>query len=370
MRGIAICGREVTSPDPIDVVEIDGLVVRCGLVPLPDVELDPSLPEHHERVLVRKTAVSCHYRDKAHILGLAASGDDDAFVVIGSEFVGEVVDRGREVTGLEVGDRVIADASYPGSGAAGIPGGIATEHGSRELEIFHPAKLLKIPRQMPDTVAAAMPIGAQTTYSMIRRLDLKAGEDVLVTSAKSNTSLFAINVLKCLDVNVYATSTSQRFADELRQMGVRELVRIDPDVGDFAEQAELRAIASACGGFDAVIDPFCDLHLSGVLGVMAFGGRYVTCGLCHQSPHVTGTKAANASWNGRGVLTTLIRKNLHLIGNCLGDTADLQRAVDDYANGGFEVVIDSVFRGHQVGAFLERTYNFCDRLGKVVYEFD
>ena len=78
---------------------------------------------------------------------------------------------------------------------------------------------------MPTEVAAAFPLAAQTSYSMIRKLNPAPGENILDTAAKSNTSLFAINALKKYDVNVYAVSTSTQFKEQLQQM---DLIALSP----------------------------------------------------------------------------------------------------------------------------------------------
>ena len=63
-------------------------------------------------------------------------------------------------------------------------------------------------------------------------------------------------------------------------------------------------------------------------------------------------------------------RNLTIIGNCIGTTSDLQRALNDYSSKSLPVVVASTFRGKQAGAFLARTYSAGDRFGKVVYQYD
>jgi NADPH:quinone reductase-like Zn-dependent oxidoreductase len=300
---------------------------------------------------------------------MALRGPKNSFYVVGSEFVGEVVDFGPAVTEFQVGDRVIGNGSYPFADAKSVLGGIPTNNGSKEYQIFHEAKLIKIPPNMPDEVAAAFPIGAQTSYSMLRKLNLQAGERVLVTAAKSNTSLFAINALRKYPVQVFATSTSLRFEQELREMGVQQLIQIDPQQATFIENESLKGIVLEKGGFDAVIDPFCDLHLVKAISVMGHGGRYITCGYFDQYSHLTGQESSLPASKGNGVMLTAIMGNLQIIGNCLGQTADLRQAIADYAAQAFHVVIDSVWNGHQVGAFFDRTFNAPERFGKVIYKY-
>jgi NADPH:quinone reductase-like Zn-dependent oxidoreductase len=373
MRNVAICGpgfKSLLSQNPLETFEMEGIKIFCGVVQTPDIHFDRNAPENKDKVWVKVRAFSCNYRDKSLILHMATQGPVTSFYVVGSEFVAEVVDFGPDVPGLQVGDRVIGNGSYPKAEVEGVIGGLPTNHGSKEYQAFHWVKLMKIPPQMSDEVAAVFPIGAQTSYSMARKLNLKAGENVLVTSAKSNTSLFAINALKKYPVKVYTTSTSRRFEEELKQMGVRQLVQIDPQQATFIENDTLKQIATKIGGFDGIIDPFFDLHLGKALTIMGSGARYVTCGRHDQYSRFIGKDFGHPQWSMGDILTVLMLGNMQLIGNCIGQTEDLRQAVEDYAADKFKVTLDSTFSHGQVAAFFERTYNDPARFGKVVYKYE
>lgn len=374
MRNVAICGSNVktsiTSPSSISTIEMDGVSVFCGLIHNEDIQFDNQLPENRFSVLVRKIAFSCNYRDKNLIFKMATKGPANCFYVVGSDFVGEVIDIGSEVTNFKIGDRVIANNSYPDSGVEGVRPGVATNQASSEYQVFHQVKLMKVPPEMPDEVAAAFSIGAQTTYSMIRKLNVTEGSNILVTSAKSNTSLFAINALKKHKVNVYATTTSMRFANELKQMGVKRLIQIDPNSESLVPDEVAREITTETGGFDCIFDAFFDLHIGKLIPALAIGGRYITCGLYDQYSSLIGKEFHYSGLTANKIFTIMFLKNIQIIGNCIGKTEDLQNAIQDYASRSFNVVIDSVFSGSQVGEFFERTYNAKDRLGKVVYRYD
>ncbi len=350
---------------------IDAAPLWCGMLVMPAPDFDPAAPENRARVLVRQRAFSCNYRDKGLLLGALHDAYRHSYLVIGSEFAGEVVAVGAEVTDLKPGDRVMGDNHYLGAGDAGrdYREGVPTNAASQEVQAFHRAKLIAIPREMPDAVAAAFTIGAQTAYSMVRKLAPAAGANVLVTSARSNTSLFTINALKKHGVNVYATSTSARREPELAALGVRELFVVDPAAG-WAGQARLQAIVRAIGGFDGVIDPFFDLHLSPAVEVLAAGGRYITCGHYDQYLGLIGQASPYERPDLYRTLLAAIWKNVQIICNCVGLTGDLQQAIADYVAGDFTVVLDSVYNGAAIGAFLDRSFNAGDRFGKVVYAFD
>ncbi|WPL16506.1 putative alcohol dehydrogenase [Thiorhodovibrio winogradskyi] len=372
MRNFAICGTEAVQAQATNAslgsVTMEGVEVLCGILETPEPSFDPT-GEHRAHVLVRTLAFSCNYRDKALILRMATSGQTRGFYTIGSEFVGVVEAVGAEVTDLAPGERVMGDNAYPDSGVPGLAPGIPTNHGSRERQVLHRRKLARVPPEMSDEVAAAFSIGGQTTYSMIRKLELPAGARVLVTAAKSNTSLFALAALAGRGYEVYAQSTSDRFASELEQFDIAELIVADPRQAPLGEHPRIRAVQEA-GGFHGVIDPFFDLYLPHMPPVMAPGGRYVTCGMYDQYLAMVGREPPAMPAAASTVMTLTMLKNLSLIGNCIGLTSDLERALADQAAGRLPVLVDRVLRGNDTAAFLERTYLSPDRLGKVVYRYD
>ncbi len=373
MISVAICGallKELELCDAVESIEIAGIPITFGLIETPEPTYNAKAPENRSMVLIKVRAFSCNYRDKAVILRFAQQCRESAYYFIGSEFVGEVVAAGADVSELQVGDRVIANNQYPESGVRGLASGIPSNHASQRYRIIHEAKLIKVPQRMPDEVAAAFSIAAQTVYSILRRLDLRQGANVLVTSAKSNTSLFAINALKKYGVNVYATTGSMRFEKELKEMGVKQLIQVDPALESFRNSSNIEAIIAKNNGFDYVIDPFFDLHIGKVAAVIAPGGKYITCGFYDQYSDIIGTSFAYQGEGLREIMARAIVDNIQIIGNCLGQKEDLQEAIVDYLAGSLQVVIDAVFRDQQVGSFFHRTYNAQDRFGKVVYHYN
>jgi NADPH:quinone reductase-like Zn-dependent oxidoreductase len=294
----------------------------------------------------------------------------DLFSFTGSEFVGEVKEIGKQVTGFRIGDRVIPIAAYPHSQDPAIPPGLPTNYASMRYDIFHQAQLMVVPDEMPDEVAAAFTIGGHTVYGMIRRLRLKKNANVLITSAKSNTSLMAINALRHRDVNIYAMSSTSKFEKELLEMGVKELVTMDGDTENYMKNDRMGEIVHEIGGFDAVIDPFADLHVGKITRIMSLNSNYITCGVYRQYSHITGKPFQFKGDTPSTLFSHCITRNISLIGHCLGSKEDLMQAVDDYKNNKFDVVIDTVFSGNQLSDFFRRTYNDPDRFGKVVYKYD
>jgi NADPH:quinone reductase-like Zn-dependent oxidoreductase len=371
MKSVAIhssaMSNLVSFSDAVQTIDLEGVRVLCSLQEIPEPAFDPTSPSAQFSVLVKIHAFSCNYRDKHFILKMATRQDTNGFYVIGSEFVGTVVQVGASVTEFRPGDRVIANAEWPGSGQ--VTGGLPTNHASKEYLVLDYRKLIKIPDSMNNAVAASFTIGAQTAYSMVRKLALTPGENVLVTAAKSNTSLFAINALRTRGVNIYAVTTSKQFEAELLERGVKQVFCVDPQSDNWIDDPVLGPAARALNGFDAVIDPFFDVHLGKVISLIDFGGRYVTCGLYDQYLGLVGQSFQYHGLPWQTIMLQAMQRNIHIIGNCIGTSQDLQQALADYADGTLDVIIDSTFSGNQVAAFFERTYNARDRLGKVVFEY-
>jgi NADPH:quinone reductase-like Zn-dependent oxidoreductase len=376
MRNVVILGnrtKEMLAQNPsVSTIDLHGVSVNCGVIATRPPAFESGSENDRAKVLVHVKAFSCNYRDQALILAASRKGPENSFYTIGSDFVGEVVAAGEAVEAFGAGDRVIGNYSYVGAHFAETPyrQGVTTNHSSAEYQIFDADKIIKIPAAMPDEVAGAFSINAQTAYSIVRKLGVSEGDNVLVTAARSHTSMFTINGLRKYRANVYALTTSKGYEEQFARLGVKEVLQVEPHLNNLAEDPRVVEIARSIGGFSHVIDPFYDVYLPKVVYVMAPGGKYISCGFWGQYQHFTDEKVADPNLRLHQALSYSIANNLQILFNCLGDTSDLQNAIDDYEAGDLKVVIDSVHTGNEVGAFLMRTYMAPDRFGKVVYQYN
>jgi NADPH:quinone reductase-like Zn-dependent oxidoreductase len=348
-------------------VDMHGQPVHIAVLRVPAPRFSPASAEHRGKVLVRVRAFSCNYRDQSMIMA-AARKTEAAFYVIGSEFSAEVIAVGEDVQDLKPGDRIIPNCAYHGI-IQGSPSGIPTNHASAEFQIHSPHRLIRIPDSMDWTTGAAFPIGAQTVYSMVRKIGAVEGTKVLVTAARSNTSLFAISALAAIKSNVYALTSSHDDTDKLLDLGAREVFIVDRSVPNLAMDQRVRETAQQIGGFNAVIDPFFDVYLGKVIPVMAPDSRYVTCGLWEQYSRPSQEASAVAGEMYRMALINAMLNNVQIICNCIGVTEDMQRALRDYDEKRLPVIIDTVCSGLDAGAFLERTYGGHGHFGKIVFQY-
>lgn len=355
--------------DMLPTATLEGTAVKCAITETVAPRFDPTHLTRASDVLVRIRGFSVNYRDRALVLTIATKSRRRSFTAIGSDFVGEVISIGSAVTSVTPGDRVIGNAAYPDSGAPGVGAGVPVNWASQEFQILHQVKLAKVPVAMSDEVAACFTIGAQTSFGMVRKLALADGDHVLVTAGSSNTSLFAIHALRRLPVHINVATTSRSHLKKLRALGVDDVLLVERGRPSFINHRAVRRLVAKRGGFDAVIDPFFDLHLAPALQVLRHGGRYITCGLYDQHTHLgVGTKVS-LPIDISAVMLRAIFMNLQIVGNCLGSDRDLQAAITAHAAGEFPVIVDSVFvnPGSDEAAFLNRSYNSRDRFGKVAF---
>ncbi|MCC7054315.1 MAG: zinc-binding alcohol dehydrogenase family protein [Gemmatimonadaceae bacterium] len=374
MRALVIRGGagDGVRTAAIGVTSVHGIEVTCGFTTPAPPRFEPSGSSAH-KVLVRVRGFSCNYRDRRRVLQMSTIGPAAHFLVIGSEFAGEVVAVGDAVRTLAPGMRVLGDNHYPADHPPAGRVGVPSNRASAEYLVLREDQLCRVPTGMSDAEASAFSIGAQTAYSMVRKMGARRGQAVLVTAARSNTSLFLIAALHAAGVRVVATTTAPGATAALAAHGASRVVTLPAAPHDAEGLDALREEAAAHGGFAAVADPFFDLHLCRLLPLLAPSGRYVTCGFHGQHDAL----AAPTSTVDYGVaLQVAMLKNVAIIGNCAGVHADLTEALADWEAGRLPVLLDRVLRTARedsdparaavAAEFVSRSFDAPARLGKVV----
>lgn len=366
MKKLVVCSKDLDKVyDHVlqyEVISANGKEYHFAIV-----ESDTRLPDKlgENDVLIQKSAFSCNFRDFYFINKVTEINVNDPekmiFFPLGSEFCAKVVKVGKDVTRLKKDDRVIVNASYPFTDYTDLPGGIANNNASNEYEILHHGKLTIIPDSMPDAVAASFTIGAQTTFGMLRRLEVKENSNVLITGVNSNTSLFAANTLKHLNVNVYGLSRSKIDPSLISSLGLNKVFITNDKMMSYLECKEAKHFIDQGKAFDYVIDPFSDSNLIKVLDLMSLNSKYITCGISNQTASIE----QNISLNN--TMAKIIHKNIAVMGNCLGSGDDLQSALNSYAAGKMDVELYKVTS--DLREFIFDTFFNKDRIGKVVFEY-
>ena len=204
----------------LDNFGLDNL--RLGEVPTPK-------PKDDE-ILVKVSAVSLNFRDKAIMDGIYEPKMIPQPLIPVSDAVGVVVAAGKNVTHLNVGDRVNShlysrwvdglpkpnepDFCY----GAPLPGGLA------EYMTLYAESAVKAPDTMTDEEASTLPIAALTAwYATMDYGKLQPGQTVLVQGT-GGVSVFAAQIASAFGAKVIATSSKDENLSRMKALGVWEAI--------------------------------------------------------------------------------------------------------------------------------------------------
>ena len=147
-------------------------------------------------ILIKHTAIGLNYIDTYHRSGLYPM---PVPLTLGLEGAGIVEEIGENVNGLKAGDRV-AYASPPTGSYA-------------EAKVMLADRLVKIPDNISDEVAAAIMLKGMTVEYLVRRTyNVKAGQTVLFHAAAGGVGLIACQWIKAIGATTIGTVGSEEKA--------------------------------------------------------------------------------------------------------------------------------------------------------------
>ncbi|WP_104126008.1 zinc-binding dehydrogenase [Cryobacterium sp. Y57] len=180
-------------------------------------------------------------------------------VVVGLDAAGDVVTVGSAVTGVHVGDRVMAIVS----------GGLSEE------VVVDAALVIPIPPAWTYAEGAAAILGLMTEHNALRTAgELEPGETVLVHAAASTVGLQCVQLAKYLGAGlIIATVRTDRATDLLRSSGADHVVEVGE--AGFAD----RVLELTDGrGADVIVDHVGGPYLADNIRCAALRGRVVGVG--------------------------------------------------------------------------------------------
>jgi NADPH2:quinone reductase len=210
------------------------------------------------RVLIEVRAAGCNFFDILLVQGRYQVKPRFPFTP-GAEIGGVVRAVGEGVTGIAVGDRVLA---------SGNTGAFA------ELALADASAVHILPDAMSFEEGAALPVIYPTSYAgLVYRGDLRAGETLLVHAAAGGVGLAAVQIGRALGARVIATAGGpEKCAIALRE-GAEHA--IDYSAEDFA----VRVLALTDGrGADVIYDSVGGEITDKSLKCIAWNGRLVIIG--------------------------------------------------------------------------------------------
>ena len=154
----------------------------------------------------------------------------------GGELSGEILELGEGVTGLSVGDRVIAGGGH---------GGLAEE------VVVSATGLRSVPTGMSMSQAAAWSTTYGTSYHALKqRGALQPGETLLVLGAGGGVGLAAVELGKAMGARVLAAASSEAKREAAKAAGADEVI----DYSDGKLKEKVKALTDGRGA-DVIYDP-------------------------------------------------------------------------------------------------------------------
>lgn len=105
--------------------------------------------------------------------------------ILGTDFSGEIVDIGKEVSNYKIGDQIMGDLIESGFG------------GLAEYAIAYPQHITKKPSSLTDEIASALPLAGCTALHGIRDFgQLQTGQSILIVGSSGGVGSFALQLAK------------------------------------------------------------------------------------------------------------------------------------------------------------------------------
>jgi len=285
--------------------------------------------------------------------------------ILGADGAGVVEAVGQNVAALRPGDRVmlnpgIADYSCEycraGEHSLCLNYRLLGEHvpGTLTESVVVPAQnVAVIPTLVPPlgwAEAAAFSLVTLTAWRMlVTRVQVRAGETVLIWGIGGGVALAALRIAKLHGAKVIVTSSSDAKLQAAKRLGAD--VTLNHTTQKISQ--EVRALTNKRGA-DVVVDSVGEATWDESLRALARGGRLVSCGA------TTGPKV--------GIdLRRLFWYQWSILGSTMGNDAEYREIVRRLGTGELRPLVDRVYPFGEARAAFERLARG-EQLGKIVIQ--
>lgn len=249
-------------------------VIEIGELPPP--ECGP------EQVLVKVAAVAINPKDALIRSGRLKRYTSKQFPKrLGADYAGTVVQTGRSVRGLKVGDAVYGMLHFRNPGA------------TAEYLVANPDEVSLLPAGLSFAQAASLPLAALTALQALRDLGgVGPGSEVAINGASGGVGTLAVQIAKALGARVTALCGASS-ADVVRAFGADEVL-------DY----RVTAPTELPGSFDCFFDVYGNQCLALMRDRLKPRGRYISTTL---KPHNFRDHLLTRFWGGRRGLLVVVR---------------------------------------------------------------
>lgn len=234
------------------------VVTRTGRPDVLELQDWPEPPVGADQVRIAVRAAGVNFADVMARAGLYPAAPKPPYV-LGYEVAGVVETVGEGVSGLVVGQRVMAGVRFGGQA---------------ELATAHQRDVMPLPERLTFEQGAGFCVNYATAYAgLIIMGGLRRDSRVLIHSAGGGVGLACIQVAHNVGAEIFGTASAGKH-DAIRAQGVHH--PIDYRTSDFA--AEVRRLTDG-QGVDVIIDPLGPTSYRKDYRILRPGGRLIMCGL-------------------------------------------------------------------------------------------
>lgn len=320
------------------------------------IQISEPVPKSDE-VCIEVHYAGINFADTLMRLGLYQPRPEYPFTP-GYELSGVIHSLGEDVSGFEVGQRVVA----------AMPTGAQSSHVTVKT-----SRVIPVPDEMGLDAAAAMPVTYLTAHHMLHYLGhLKKGETVLIHGGAGGVGTAALQICQWAGIeNVWATASGSK-SGIIKSFGGIPIDRHSQDFTEIIKQA------TDGRGVDHILDPIGGDNLRRSLSVLAEGGKLYTYGMSAAAP--TSKRSlirAFLAWRKTPKFDPLrlMTRNRGVFGVHMGTWKDedamseqLLRIMEGIKLGKLSPVIDSIFDAEQVAEAHQHLHD-AKNIGKVLLRF-
>lgn len=173
-------------------------------------------------------------------------------LIMGNEFVGVIEDKGQDVKGFDIGDRVYARMPLDKIGAFA------------EYTVIDYKYIAKVPEYLSDEEAAAVPLTALTALQSYKLMDVQTNNSIFISGGTGSLGAMAIPIAKSFGLKVY-TSGNGNSEERVKNLGAD--VFIDYKKEDYANVIK---------DVDYVLDSIGEKELLKEFSILKNGGKLVS----------------------------------------------------------------------------------------------
>jgi NADPH:quinone reductase-like Zn-dependent oxidoreductase len=273
MRAVLLTGNggydklELRNDVPVPMPGTSDVLIRVGASGVNNTDINTRIGWYSKAVAEATEAGGA--------TGIAGAQDDGwsgtAFAfprIQGADACGRIVAVGGDVDPARIGERVLVEPVFRGANAFDVRyfgsegDGAFADYACVPAVHAHP-----IESGLSDAELASFPCAYSAAENMLTRIDLSAGERVLITGASGGVGSAAVQLAKRRGAEVIAVAGADK-ADAVRALGASQVIPRGSDlVSLFGHEY-----------FDAAVDIVGGAEFGAILNCLKRGGRYGVAG--------------------------------------------------------------------------------------------